>query len=104
MKHHKGPVKTDKSLEQRAVRGSILLSIMLFLPIFLMNLVGMSDRTYFVNDPIYFVVIAALDLILILLYSTNSTASKGSEKILYITMSILLTLALIGCSVRVIFY
>ncbi|WYP26018.1 hypothetical protein NSQ54_17080 [Alkalihalobacillus sp. FSL W8-0930] len=104
MKHHKSPIKTDKSLEKRAVRGNLLLNIFLFLPIFLMNLVGVFERSFFADDPIYFVVVAALDLVLILLFSTNVTGSKGFEKFVYMTMSILLIFSLIGCSVNVILY
>ncbi|WYP27516.1 hypothetical protein NSQ54_05245 [Alkalihalobacillus sp. FSL W8-0930] len=104
MKSEKSPIKTDKSIEKKASKGNMIVNTILFLPIFLMNLVGIFDRSYFADNSIYFVVVAALDLILIMLFYSNITTSKGFEKFLYIVLSSILTLCLISCSIRVIFY
>lgn len=88
---------TDHRVEEHLTAAGMAFDIILFLPIFLTNLVGVFSGSFFNESKLFFPAVLLIDIIILALFYSNLRKRKNlGEAILYISLLALLFISFVG--------
>lgn len=89
-----------KSADEHLTLAGIAFNIVLFIPVFLSNLVGIFSEIVFTENKLFFPGLLLIDIVILaLFYSNFKDRVYRGEGIYYVILSSLLTIGLIGITV-----
>lgn len=93
----RGVTMKRSSTDEHITAAGIAFNLVVFLPIFLSNLVGIFSETFFTENKLFFPGLLLVDMVMLALYYSNfKDRVTHGEGIYYVVLSLLLSIGLIG--------